>query len=120
MPRRARCVLPGAASHVTQRGVDRRITFSDDHDRNTYLRLMRENLIPADVRLLGWCLMTNHVHLVIVPGREDSLSLLISSPARKIRAILQRTLGTHRTLVAKPLFRLCAWHWASVGGVGPC
>ena len=44
MPRRARCVLPGAASHVTQRGVDRRITFSDDHDRNTYLRLMRENL----------------------------------------------------------------------------
>ena len=36
MLRRARCVLPGAASHVTQRGVDRRITFSDVHDRTTY------------------------------------------------------------------------------------
>ena len=76
MPRRARCVVPGAASHVTQRGVDRRITFSDDHDHNTYLRLMRENLIQADVRLLGWCLMTNHVHLVTVPAKEHSLSIL--------------------------------------------
>lgn len=76
MPRRSRCVLPGAACHVTQRGVDRRVTFSDDHDRHTYLRLLRENLVEADVRLLGWCLMTNHVHLVTVPAREPSLSIL--------------------------------------------
>jgi putative transposase len=77
MPRRARCVLPGVPYHVTQRGVDRQATFSLDEDRHTYLRLLRENLSEADVRVWGWCLMSNHVHLVLLPGREDSLSLLM-------------------------------------------
>ena len=77
MPRRARCVLPGVPYHVTQRGVDRQATFSLDEDRQTYLRLLRENLSEADVRVWAWCLMGNHVHLVLLPGREDSLSLLL-------------------------------------------
>jgi putative transposase len=62
---------------VTQRGVDRRETFSADADRETYLALMRQNLTDADVGLLGWCLMTNHVHLITLPRREDSLSVLL-------------------------------------------
>src|ERR1035438_5284810 len=37
MPRRKRCVLPGVPCHITQRGVDRRETFSSDTDRRTYL-----------------------------------------------------------------------------------
>ena len=77
MPRRARCVLPEVPCHITQRGVDRRETFSSDEDRRTYLRLLRENLAEAGVSLLAWCLMTNHVHLVGVPARADSLSLLL-------------------------------------------
>jgi putative transposase len=77
MPRRGRCVLPEVPCHITQRGVDRRETFSADEDRYTYLRLLRENLSDADVRVLAWCLMTNHLHLVAVPGREDSLNVLL-------------------------------------------
>ncbi len=42
MPRRKRCVVPGVPCHITQRGVDRRETFSDDDDRLTYLRLMKQ------------------------------------------------------------------------------
>ena len=76
MPRRNRCVLPDVPCHVTQRGVDRRETFSEDHDRLTYLRLVQENLHDAGVGILGYCLMTNHVHLITVPAREDSLSIL--------------------------------------------
>jgi len=57
--------------------VDRRETFSADEDSSTYLRLLQENLGPAEVRLLGWCLMTNHVHLIAVPAREDSLGVLL-------------------------------------------
>lgn len=76
MPRRNRCVLPDVPCHITQRGVDRRAVFSGDEDRVTYLRLVRENLADASVRVLGYCLMTNHVHLIAVPGREDSLSIL--------------------------------------------
>jgi putative transposase len=77
MPRRARCVLPGVPYHVTQRGVDRQATFSVEDDRHTYLRLLRENLGEAEVRVWAWCLMSNHVHLILLPGREDSLSLLM-------------------------------------------
>ena len=77
MPRRDRCILPGVACHVTQRGVDGRDTFSNDADRQTYLDLMRRNLDEAGVRVLGWCLMTNHTHLIALPEREDSLALLL-------------------------------------------
>jgi len=38
---------------------------------------LRENLSEAEVRVWAWCLMSNHVHLVLLPGREDSLSLLL-------------------------------------------
>src|ERR1039457_1409342 len=61
MPRRKRCVLPGVPCHITQRGVDRRETFSSDTDRRTYLGLLPQNLPDSGVSVLGWCLMTNHV-----------------------------------------------------------
>ena|SRR5579872_4202776 len=77
MPRRNRAVLPELACHITQRGVDRRDTFSSPPDRLTYLRLLRENLSDTRVRILGFCLMTNHLHLIAVPGREDSLAILL-------------------------------------------
>ena len=76
MPRRNRCVVPGLACHITQRGVDRREVFSADQDRTTYLRLLQENLQDTSTRILGYCLMSNHVHLIAVPEREDSLSVL--------------------------------------------
>ena len=69
--------MPGVPCHVTQRGVDRRETFSADVDRQAYLQLLRQNLADAEVQILGWCLMSNHVHLVALPHREDSLSVLL-------------------------------------------
>jgi len=38
---------------------------------------MRQNLEDAGVGLLGWCLMTNHIHLIALPERGDSLSVLL-------------------------------------------
>jgi putative transposase len=77
MPRPNRCVLPDVPCHITQRGVDRRETFSSDTDRLTYLRLLRDNLPDARATILGFCLMTNHVHLIAVPERQDSLAVLL-------------------------------------------
>ena len=76
MPRNPRCVLPEVAFHVTQRGVDRCDVFFSHADRDTYLRLMAEQRERAGVRVLAYCLMTNHVHWVVVPDREDSLAVL--------------------------------------------
>ncbi len=70
-------MLTGLAYHVTQRGVDRRETFSSEGDRAAYLKLVSQNRADARVRLLGWCLMSNHIHLVAIPEREDSLAVLL-------------------------------------------
>ena len=46
-------------------------------DRVTYLKLLQQNSSPMPKPVvLAWCLMTNHIHLVLVPGREDSLEVL--------------------------------------------
>jgi putative transposase len=77
MPRRARIVAPGVAHHVTQRGVDRKRVFYTQRDRQVYLALLREQARLADVRILAYCLMSNHIHLVAVPEKEESLALCL-------------------------------------------
>jgi putative transposase len=74
MGRRARVVLPGQAHHITQRGNQRQNVFLSDSDRRMYLRLLRDHARRAELWILGYCLMTNHVHLVAIPERADSLA----------------------------------------------
>ena len=74
MARFARVVAVGEPHHLTQRGNNRQTTFFDDHDRLTYCRLLAEHAKQAGIRVLGYCLMTNHVHLVAIPERADSLA----------------------------------------------
>ncbi len=76
MPRNARVVAPGLPYHITQRGTNRERVFFTAGDRSLYLRLIRENQDHAGVRVLAYCLMTNHVHFVVIPEREDSLAVL--------------------------------------------
>jgi putative transposase len=75
MPRQARCVVPGVACHITQRGVDRGNVFFTAKDRLHYLQLLKNELLDGGVRILSYCLMSNHVHLVVVPERAESLAI---------------------------------------------
>lgn len=77
MARNARCIWPGLAYHVTQRGSNRQTVFFSNSDRQYYLALLRDNLTDCDSRVLAYCLMSNHVHLVLVPGQADSLAVLL-------------------------------------------
>ena len=76
MGRNARCVAAGVAYHITQRGTNREQVFFSNSDRRHYLELLRDNLPDSGVRVLAYCLMTNHVHLVAVPNAGDSLAVL--------------------------------------------
>jgi putative transposase len=76
MPGSSLCIGPRLPYHITQRGTDRQKVFFSVADRAMYLRLIRENLEDAGVRVLAYCLMTNHVHFVAVPDRADSLAVL--------------------------------------------
>lgn len=74
MPRLARIVVADQPHHVTQRGNNRQDVFFVDDDRRTYLDLLRIHCERYGLRTLGYCLMTNHVHLITVPAREESLA----------------------------------------------
>ena len=74
MARFARVVAVDVPHHVTQRGNARQVILVSDTDRRTYLGLLRENAQVYGLSLLGYCLMSNHVHLIAVPHRETALS----------------------------------------------
>lgn len=59
---------------MTQRGNNREPVFRTSEDRYTYLDLLRKHGRVYGVRILGYCLMTNHVHLVAIPEGECSLA----------------------------------------------
>lgn len=73
MARMPRVVVPGYPHHVTQRGNRRQQTFFCDDDYLYYIELMSEAVASSDTEIWAYCLMPNHVHLVMVPGDEDGL-----------------------------------------------
>lgn len=83
MPRTARLVLAGLPHHVTQRGNRRQPTFFADEDYALYLRLLRHACEKVGTRVWAWCLMPNHVHLILSPTREDGLSAALGSAHRR-------------------------------------
>jgi putative transposase len=74
MPRFARAIAVGCAHHITQRGNNRQDVFFVDEDRRVYLRLLAEEAARHHLEVLGYCLMTNHVHVVAIPRAEDALA----------------------------------------------
>jgi len=74
MPRQARVVAVGAPHHITQRGNNRQDVFLLDSDRETYLALLAHHSRHCGLGIIGYCLMTNHVHLVGVPESPTSLA----------------------------------------------
>lgn len=74
MPRKRRVVLPGVLHHLTQRGNNRRDVFYDDADRVLYLSLLTHYAREYGMELLGYCLMTNHIHLLARPRVPSSFA----------------------------------------------
>ncbi len=77
MARLARVVAPGYWHHVTQRGNFQQTVFCDDTERRLYLDLLRFHCGRHDVRITGYCLMGNHVHLLAIPTAADGLALAL-------------------------------------------
>ena len=77
MPRLARAVAVGYAHHITQRGNNRQDVFFVDDDRRLYLELLKEQADKYSLELAGYCLMSNHIHIVAIPHEQDSLAKAI-------------------------------------------
>ena len=83
MSRLARLVIPGYPHHVTQRGNRRAQTFFEDDDYALYESLLREAAEKADSEVWCYCLMPNHVHIIIVPSDEDGLRRTFADAHRR-------------------------------------
>ncbi len=82
MARVKRVVVPGYPHYVVQRGVRSIDIFLEEDDRIEYLHLLRELGDRFGVTFLAYCLMTNHVHLLAVPEKPDSLARAIGEAHR--------------------------------------
>lgn len=65
MPRTARVILSGYPHHVVQRGHNRQVVFAHTDDYLFYLATLREWKEKLGCKVYAYCLMANHVHLVI-------------------------------------------------------
>lgn len=83
MARLARVVVPGAPHHVVQRGNRRMKTFFGDEDYEVYLSLLAEWCGRHGVAIWAYCLMPNHVHLILVPPDENSLCRSVGETHRR-------------------------------------
>ena len=77
MPRSGRLVLPGYPHHIVQRGHNRQVIFAEDRDYNYYLNTLKAFKDECGVKVYAYCLMTNHVHLLLEPESVSGLAALM-------------------------------------------
>jgi putative transposase len=94
MARLARVIAPNTPHHVTQRGNARRVIFESDSDHLVYLDLLNHHCAIHHLALAGYCLMSNHVHLIVIPARPESLPLALKQTHERYAAYFN---GRHAT-----------------------
>lgn len=90
MPRSARIVVPGMPHHVTQRGNQRQRVFFSPADYRAWLQIAAGAFRDANVEVLAYCLMPNHIHLIAKPtnltGLARAMAVASATYARRIQA----------------------------------
>lgn len=96
MPRRARIAFAGYPHHLVQRGHNRNAVFFSDFDRMDYLGTLQECREMYSLKVYGYCLMTNHVHLIVDPGAHAQnvgrlMKRLAGRHTRRMNSLLRKT-----------------------------
>jgi putative transposase len=97
MARHPRLILPGAL-HIVQRGNNRNACFREDADYLTYLACLRHLSGKYECDVHAYCLMTNHVHLLLTPADADRCALLMRDLGRTYVPYFNRRYGRSGTL----------------------
>lgn len=83
MPRLPRYVLPGHPQHVIQRGNNRCPIFIADEDYTRFREELQDACRRHQCLVHAYVLMTNHVHLVMTPARENSIAKVLQAVGRR-------------------------------------
>lgn len=98
MPRKPRFVIPGVPQHIIQRGNNREPCFFADHDYDRYRDDLKTALVTNECVLHAYVFMTNHVHMLITPMTEYSLSHMMQDLGRKYVRYINHTYVRSGTL----------------------
>ncbi|ABC24629.1 conserved hypothetical protein (plasmid) [Rhodospirillum rubrum ATCC 11170] len=90
MPRRPRLDLPGVPQHVVQRGVDRQPVFFCEEDRAVFLHWLGAALARRGLDLHAYCLMTNHIHLLVSAPSSADLGAVMQDMGRRYGQYVNR------------------------------
>lgn len=83
MARQARIVLSDTPHHITQRGNRGESVFFEKGDYEAYIDFLTEECANAGVSIWSWCLMSNQIHLIAVPRKENALGRAIGEAHRR-------------------------------------
>jgi len=98
MPRQRRLIVPDVAVHIVQRGNNRAPCFFGLGDYRLYLCLLQQLAAALDCSLHAYCLMTNHVHLLLTPGSPDACKGLMRNLGQRYVQYINRRYGRTGTL----------------------
>jgi len=98
MPRTARAIIPEVPAHVIQRGNNRATCFRDDSDRSLYIALLTDQSRRHDCDVHAYCLMTNHVHLLVTPHAPTSCARMMKDLNQRFAQYVNRTYDRTGTL----------------------
>src|SRR5687767_11555970 len=98
MPRQPRFMAPGVAAHIVQRGHNRAACFWRDSDYLLYLLHLRELAEKYGCQVHAYCLMTNHVHILLTPATADACTLLMRDLGQRYVQHFNRRYGRTGTL----------------------
>jgi putative transposase len=98
MPRHARAILPDVAAHIIQRGNNRSACFHRDADYLVYLDHLRELSRRHGCDVHAYCLMTNHVHLLVTPRAANACALLMKNLGQRYVQYVNRSRERSGTL----------------------
>jgi len=92
MSKLLRIIVPGAPHHVMQRGNRRQRLFLEDEDYSLYKDLLAKSCRSNGVEVWSYCLMPDHVHLILVPADDTGLSRAIGETHRRYSSYINARL----------------------------
>lgn len=98
MPRKQRFYIPGVPAHVMQRGHNRNPIFFEEKDYLEYLKILKRVAEQYECLVHSYVLMTNHVHLLLTPLTDKSISQLFQALGRLYVSYVNKTYRRSGTL----------------------
>ena len=98
MPRKKRFYIAGMPAHVMQRGHNKKTIFFEEKDYREYLKFLKKVADKYECQVHAYVLMTNHVHFLITPSTDKSISLLFQSLGRLYVTYINKTYKRSGTL----------------------